>query len=300
MYETIIVGGGPAGITAGIYLARKKINFLMVTLDIGGQTLQSGGIENYLGHQYITGPELAEKFAHHLREFDIDLKEGEVVEKIEKNKDGFRVVSDSGEYKSKTAIICTGRKPRELKVLGEKEFYNRGITYCATCDGPLFTGQKVVVVGGGNSGLEVALQMVRIASKVYLVEQSNKLTGDKILVDRLNSAKNIEIMLNTKILEIKGDKFVSGVTLEVDKEQKEVDVAGVLVEIGSTPNSHIIEGVGKNIGGEIIVDCGTRTSVAGLFAAGDVTNVFKKQIIIACGEGAKAAIAASEYLYLEQ
>jgi alkyl hydroperoxide reductase subunit F len=298
MYETIIVGGGPAGITAGIYLARKKINFLMLTLDIGGQTLKSGGIENYLGHQYITGPELAEKFAQHLREFSIDLKEGVKVDKIKKNDDVFTVFSGNEKYNGKTVIVCTGRKPKELTVPGEKEFYNRGISYCATCDGPLFSGTKVAVVGGGNSGLEVALQMVRIASKVFVIERDNRLTGDKILIDRLSEADNLEVLTSTKVVEIFGEKLVSGMTVDIDGKKKNLDVEGVLVEIGSIPNSHIFEGVEKNLAGEIVIDCSTRTSISGLFAAGDVTNVFKKQIIIACGEGAKAAIAASEHLYM--
>jgi len=299
MYETIIAGGGPAGITAGIYLARKKVHFLILTGDVGGQTLWSGGIENYVGHQYITGPELAEKFASHLKEFDIELEEGSEVKKIEKGGSGFKVFSGDREYMSKTVIICTGRKPRELGVKGEKEFYNKGVTYCATCDGPVFAGKKVIVAGGGNSGLEIALQMVRIAEKVYIVEKKERLTGDRILADKLARQANAEIMTSSSITGIYGDKFVKGVSLNAGGKKKDVEAEGVLVEIGSTPNSHVMEGVKKNGAGEIIVDCGTRTSIPGAFAAGDVTNVFKKQIIIACGEGAKAAIAASEYLYFE-
>ncbi|HNS32590.1 MAG TPA: FAD-dependent oxidoreductase [bacterium] len=299
MYETIIVGGGPAGITAGIYLARKKVSFALITMDIGGQTLGSGGIENYIGHQYITGPELAEKFALHLKEFNIDLKEGHEVKEIKKDGSAFVVRSDKGQYRAKTVIVCTGRKPKNLDVPGEKEFYNRGITYCATCDGPLFAGKKVAVVGGGNSGLEVALQMVRIAEKVYVIELKENLTGDRILADKLNEAGNLEIITSAAVARIHGDKFVSGVSLRKSEKQLDIQVEGVLVEIGSIPNSHVVEGIEKNGFGEIIINCGTETSIPGLFAAGDVTNVFKKQIIIACGEGAKSAIAASEYLYFK-
>jgi alkyl hydroperoxide reductase subunit F len=297
VYETIIVGGGPAGITAGIYLARKKVGFAMVTMDVGGQTLWTGDVGNYLGHQYITGPELAEKFAAHLREFDVELNEGEKVDRIVKSEGVFTVISDKKQYRAKTVIVCTGRKQKELSVPGEQEFKNKGVTYCAICDGPLFAGKDVAVIGGGNAGLEVVLQMVKIAEKVYLIEKLSRLAADRILTDKLAEYKNAEVLTGTVIARIYGDKMVSGVTVKNSGgTEKEIAVEGVLVEIGSVPNSGIVDGVVKNEYGEIIVDCAVKTSVPGLFAAGDVTNVFKKQIIIACGEGAKAAIAASEYL----
>lgn len=299
MYETIIIGGGPAGITAGIYLARKKVDFLMLTGDVGGQTLWSGGIENYIGHQYITGPELAEKFASHLREFDIEIKEGEEAQEVKESGGIFSVLSAGGEYTAQTVIVCTGRKPKKIGVKGEEEFYGKGVTYCATCDGPVFAGKNVVVVGGGNSGMEIALQMVRIAKKIYIVELQERLTGDRILTDKLAKKDNAEIMVSSKIEEIYGDKFVRGVKVSTQGKTRDIPLEGVLVEIGSIPNSNIMASLKKNKNGEIIVDCGARTSVPGVFAAGDVTNVFKKQIIIACGEGAKAAIAASEYLYFK-
>jgi len=301
MYENIIVGGGPAGITGGIYLARKKVRFLMLTMDLGGQTLLTERIENYSGHQYITGPELAEKFALHLREFNIELNEGEKVTGIVKTNDAFIVSSEKKEYRSKTVIICTGRKPRELAVPGESEFKNRGVTYCATCDGPIFSGKAVAIIGGGNAGLEVALQMTRIASKVYLIEKLPKLIADKILRDKLMEEKKAEILVGTEVTRIYGDNFVTGIGIKNTEGIKRVlPVEGVLVEIGSIPNSGIIDGVAKNRFGEIIVNCSAETSLPGLFAAGDVTNVYKKQLIIACGEGAKAAIAASEYLDFHQ
>jgi NADH-dependent peroxiredoxin subunit F len=297
MYETVIVGGGPAGITGGIYLARKKIRFAMLTMDLGGQTLWTGEIENYLGHQYITGPELAEKFAAHLKEFNIELNEEEKVTRIIKSGGIFIVSSDKKEYQSKTVIICTGRKSRELAVHGEQEFKNKGITYCATCDGPLFSGKTVAVIGGGNAGLEVALQMVRIARKIYLIERLPELTADRIVTDKIRGEKKAEILTGTEVTRIYGDKFVTGIRISnTEGIERFLAVEGVLVEIGSIPNSDIIDNVAKNESGEIIVNCAAETSLPGLFAAGDVTNVFRKQIIIACGEGAKAAIAASEYL----
>lgn len=301
VYESIIVGVGPAGITAGVYLARKKIRFAMLTIDVGGQTLWTGDVENYIGHQYITGPELAEKFAAHLREFNIELNEGEKVAGITKSGGIFSVSSEKREYSAETVIVCTGRKPRELSVPGEKEFKNRGVTYCATCDGPLFAGKKVAVIGGGNAGLEVALQMARIAEKVYLIEKQPYISADRILTDKLAEYGNVEIITGFDVAEISGDKFVKGIRIKhSDGAEREIAAEGVMVEIGSVPNSGVAAGAAKNEWGEITVDCSAKTSVPGLFAAGDVTNVYKKQIIIACGEGAKAAIAASEYLYFRK
>jgi len=301
MYESVIIGGGPAGISAGVYLARKKIRFLIITENIGGQTLWSGSIENYVGYQYISGPELAEKFYAHLRDFPVDLKEGERVTGVVHDSGIFAVSSDKGEYRAKTAVICTGSRANEINVPGEKNFKNRGITYCATCDGPLFTGKDVAVIGGGNSGVESALQMVRIAKRVYLIEKKLHLTADRILADRLVKERTCEIITDTAVEEIFGDKFVRGISIRMggdSEKERKLAVEGVLIEIGTIPNSGIIEGVEKNKAGEIIVDCSASTSIPGLFAAGDVTNVYKKQIIIACGEGAKAAIAVSEYLNL--
>ncbi len=301
VYETIIVGGGPAGITAGVYLARKKIRFSMLTVDVGGQTLWTGDVENYIGHQYITGPELAEKFAAHLKDFNIELNEGEKVDGITISGGVFTVSSEKKKYFAKTVIVCTGRKPKELSVSGEKEFKNRGVTYCATCDGPLFAGKKVAVIGGGNAGLETALQMARIVDRVYLIEKKSYISADRILTDKLAGYGNAEVITGAAITEIYGDKFVRGIRIKnSDGTEREISAEGVMVEIGSFPNSGIAAGAAKNEWGEIIVDCSARTSVPGLFAAGDVTNVYKKQIIIACGEGAKAAIAASEYLYFRK
>jgi alkyl hydroperoxide reductase subunit F len=300
IYESIIIGGGPAGITAGIYLARKKVKFLMVAGNIGGQTLWGGEIENYTGYQYISGYELAQKFSEHLKNFDIELHERERADSIKKS-ECFVVSTDKGEYKSETVIVCTGRRPKQLSVEGEQKFKNKGITYCATCDGPLFADRDVAVLGGGNSGLGVALQMVRIAKKVYLIEKRPNLTADRELVDKLEKEGKAEIFTGTLITKIYGDKFVAGINIKsADGKEKELPVEGVLIEIGSIPNSSLVEGAKKNEWGEIIVNCSTETSIPGLFAAGDVTNVYKKQIIIACGEGAKAAIAASEYLYFRK
>lgn len=296
MYELIIVGGGPAGITASIYAARKRMNFLVITKDIGGQAALSSDIENYTGYQYITGPELTKKFEEHMQEFQIELKYEDVVG-IEKTDEIFKVKTDKGIYESKALIIASGAKPRTLKVPGEQEFKNRGVTYCATCDAPLFPDKDVVVVGGGNSGLDATLQLMKIANKIHLIEHGPRLRGDEIMRDKVERSETVTVLTNTNVLEISGDKFVTGVTVEREGKRETLGAQGVFIEIGYIPNSEFAAGVVKlNERKEIVVDDRCKTSVDGIFAAGDVTDVPQKQVIVAAGEGAKAALCAHEYL----
>ncbi|MFH1347096.1 MAG: FAD-dependent oxidoreductase [Candidatus Margulisiibacteriota bacterium] len=297
MKDLIIIGGGPAGITAAVYAARKKLDFTVVTRDIGGQTAWSLEVENYTGYQFIPGPELAMKFREHLEKFSFDLKEGEEVLKVEKADHGFMVTTkNSGVLESKTVIIASGKRPRLLGAKGEGKYKGKGLTYCATCDGPLFTGKNVAVIGGGNSGLDATMQMMRMAKKVYLINFVEKLTGDPIMQDRIKAAENVEVHNSSKVVEILGDQFVKSIRVETKGQAKELPVEGIFVEIGLVPNSRFIDFVEKNEKGEIITNCAAETSVHGLFAAGDVTNVPEKQIIIAAGEGAKATLAAFKYL----
>jgi alkyl hydroperoxide reductase subunit F len=297
MKDLIIIGAGPAGITAAIYAARKKLDFSVISKDIGGQAAWSGDIENYTGYQFITGPELAIKFKEHMEQFDFDLQEEVEVIKVEKDGDNFKVKTSKGEsLSSRTVIIASGKRPRLLNVPGEAEFKNRGVTYCATCDGPLFANKDVAIIGGGNSGLDAALQMVRIASKVYLMDVVEKLTGDPVMQDKVKSSPKLEILLKTKVLEIFGDKFVKGIKVETEGRQREIKLEGVFVEIGLIPNSEIIDFVEKNKIGEIVVNDAAETSVPGVLAAGDVTTVPEKQIIIAAGDGSKASLSAFKYL----
>lgn len=296
IYELIIVGAGPSGLTGGIYAARKKMDFIIITKDIGGQTLYSWDIENYIGYQFITGPELVEKFKEHIREFNVDIRESEEVLKILKDGENFRLKTTKNEYMAKTVIIATGRRPKELGVKGEKEFRNRGLTYCATCDAPLFKDRVVSVIGGGNAGLDAVLQLSRIASKIYLIEIKRELTGDRFVIEKIKRDEKVEIFTEARVIEIYGDKFVKGMKIEREGKIIDLSVDGIFVEIGSVPNSELIDFVDKNEYSEIIVDCRNNTSFRGIFAAGDVTNVFAKQIIVACGEGAKAAISSFEYL----
>lgn len=295
--DLIIIGAGPAGITAAVYAARKKLNFSVITKDIGGQAAWSGNIENYTGYQFISGPELVLKFKEHLQNFDFDLQEGEEVVKVKKDNNQFLVETSSGKSLSaRTVIIASGKRPRPLGVPGENEFKNRGVTYCATCDGPLFANKDVAVIGGGNSALDAVLQMMNIASKVYLINVTQELTGDPIMQEKLKASKKVEIINNSKTVEILGDTFVKSIKIETKGEIREIQLKGIFIEIGLIPNSGLIDFVKKDKFGEIVVSCEAETSVPGILAAGDVTNVPEKQIIVAAGEGAKASLAAFKYL----
>ncbi len=296
VYDVIIIGGGPAGITAAVYAVRKRVSALMLTGDIGGQTIWSGQIENYTGYQLITGPELAQKFEEHMRTFDIDVHEGELVQALAKDGTLCRVTTTKGTYEGKTVIVASGKQSRELGVPGEKEFKNRGLTYCATCDGPLFSGKDVAVIGGGNSALDAAIQMVRIARQVTVVNINDAFTGDSCMVEELSRAKNLRLLHGTRVTGIAGDTRVRSMTLARAGHEETLPVEGVFVEIGLIPNTQFAGILARNDWGEIKVNCRNETSVPGIFAAGDVTDVPEKQIIIAAGEGSKAALSAFRYL----
>ncbi|MBM3118628.1 MAG: thioredoxin-disulfide reductase [Chloroflexi bacterium] len=299
MYDLMIVGGGPSGMTAAVYAARKKLNALLLAKEIGGQVNWTLGIENYMGYQFIEGPELIKKFEEQVKQFPLEVKAGEDVSSLVRVGQGFEAKTDSGEtYQAKAAIIATGKRPRPLNVPGEDKFRGRGVTYCATCDGPLFSGMKVAVIGGGNSALESVDDMVKIAEHVYLVSLT-PLTGDQILIDKVKGANNLTIFLEHEVLEITGEDFVSGIKIRdlKTKQERELQVSGVFVEIGLIPNSEPVKGVvALNRLGEIEVNCNNETNVPGLFAAGDVTDVPEKQIVVAAGEGAKAALQAHRYM----
>jgi len=300
MFDLTIIGAGPAGITAAVYAARKRMKTLVITKDIGGQAAWSGDIENYTGYQFITGPDLASKFEEHMKKYDIKLKENEEVTELKKGSSAITIKTDKFSYEAKTVIVASGKRSRELNVPGEKEFKNRGLTYCATCDGPLFSGKDVAIIGGGNSGLDAALQMIKIANHVYLIDTANKLKGDAIMQEKLKNSKNTTIMNSTNLASIHGDKMVNAITVEQNKKKKKLSVEGVFVEIGLIPNSGFAKELEKNEFGEIKVDSRNRTNLEGVFAAGDVTDVPEKQIIIAAGEGSKAALTAFRHLNLQQ
>jgi len=295
-YDLLILGAGPAGITAAIYAARKKLSFIVITNDIGGQAAWSGDIENYVGYQFITGPELIAKFEEHMNSYGIEVKKPENIKKINKEGNLVRTTTDKAEYLSKTLIVATGKRPRLLNVPGESEFKNKGVTYCATCDGPIFKDKNVAIIGGGNSGLDAALQMITVSPKVYMIDAAPQLIGDPIMIEKVKAAKNIEILNNARVKRIYGEAFVKGLEIERDGKNSTIAIEGVFVEIGLMPNTDFAETIKKNDQKEIVVDCQNNTDVDGIFAAGDVTNVHEKQIIVACGEGAKASLSAFKYL----
>jgi alkyl hydroperoxide reductase subunit F len=296
IYDLIIIGAGPAGITAAVYAARKKMDILVITKDIGGQASWSGDIQNYTGYQFISGPELALKFEEHMRKFDFEIKENEEVKEVSSRKENLFIKTDKDNYQTKTVIVASGKRSRELGVPGEQEFKNKGLTYCATCDGPLFTERDVAVIGGGNSALDAALQLIKIANRIYIINFTDNLTGDAIMQDKARADKKVSIFNNSRVKEILGDAFVQAIKIEEDKEEKTLDVQGIFVEIGLIPNSDFAVDLEKNERKEIVVNQRNETNIPGVFAAGDVTNVPEKQIIIAAGEGAKAVLSAFRYL----
>jgi alkyl hydroperoxide reductase subunit F len=297
MYDLIILGAGPAGITAAIYAARKRLKSLVITQDVGGQAARSASTKGYKGYQHITAAELAKKFEDHIKEFDIELKEGEEEFVVKKNNDAIEVKTNRGTYEARSLIIATGARPRQLKLPGENEFKNRGVTYCATCDAPLFVNMDVAVIGGGNSAMDTTLQLMKIANKIYLINKNPGFRGDEVMLEKIEASDKVKIFSNAKPLEILGNRLVSGIRVEADGRQETLPVRGIFIEIGSISNSDFVaEPIERNQLGEIVVDNQNRTSLPGIFAAGDVTNVPQKQIVIAAGEGAKAALSANEYL----
>ncbi|MFQ5861825.1 MAG: NAD(P)/FAD-dependent oxidoreductase [Candidatus Brocadiales bacterium] len=299
-HELLIIGCGPAAITAAIYAARKRIDVQIVSADIGGQVATTFGIENYPGFQYITGPELVEKLKEQMNPFDIEQHIGEEVTKLSRIDGNFVAVTKSGkELSAQSAVIASGAHPRELGVPGEERYRGKGVSYCATCDAPLFADATVAVVGGGNSALSAAFELSRIASKVYLISRRQWRANEAPLIEGVKASANIEPIIGYVVEQIVGEEMVKGVTIKPREGngRKSLTIDGMFIEIGLNPNSDFAKGlVAINEFGEIIVDCDTSTGVPGLFAAGDVTNVKDKQIVIAAGQGALAAMGVFEYL----
>ena len=295
IYDTIVVGGGPAGITSSIYLARRKLCILMVYEQMGGQAFITADIQNYSGYRFISGDEFTKRLSEHLNDYDLDCAEEKVVG-VTKSDHLFEVKTTKNSYRGKSVVIASGMRQRLLNIAGESEFLNKGVAYCATCDAPLFKGREVAVIGGGNSALEAVIQLEKYAKKIYAITINKELMGEVVLIDKVQAMPNVEIIDSARTRAIKGDTFVSGMTF--DKNGKLIDLAvqGVFIEIGYQPNSEFIDIIGKNEYGEIKITKENETSLKGIFAAGDVTDVPVKQIIVAAGEGAKAALSAAEYL----
>lgn len=300
IYDIAIIGAGPAGMIAAIYAVRKGLNTLIISKDVGGQVGTSGEIENYLGFETIDGNELVGKFKAHVKKFNqIDFIEGKRVISLTQSGNNFKLVDqDKKEYQSRMVIIATGRQPRWLNIPGEAKFKGRGISACATCDAPFFKGKDVIVVGGGNSGLESAELLTKFANKITVVTNIGELTGDRILIDRISNKDSIEVLYDSELVEVEGEKFVEAVKIKDLKTDKinNLKTSGVFVEIGYVPSPQIEELTEKEKDGAIKVNSDFETNVPGLFAAGDSNNLWGEQIIIAAGEGAKAAMQAAKYL----
>lgn len=299
LYDLIIIGGGPAGLSAAIYAARKVLKTLVISKDIGGQVAWTYDVDNYLGFSQVDTADLITKFDEHVQKYGVENLIGVEVAALELGGKIKKVMTNDGKaYLAKTVIIATGKRPRPLDVPGEKELIGKGLTYCSTCDAPLFADLDVAVAGGGNSALEAVIDLMKVARKVYMVSLT-PLTGDQILQDKVMSSPKVDILTEYKILRVLGDSSVEGIEIESlkDGKPKRLTVHGIIVEIGLLPNSEmVLDTLETNRIGEVVIDARCRTGVAGIFACGDVTDVPFKQVIVAAGEGAKAALSAYNYI----
>jgi alkyl hydroperoxide reductase subunit F len=299
IYDVIIIGGGPAGLSAAVYAARKVLKTVLISKNIGGQVTDTFDIENYLGFSEIETGDLINRFEEHVVKYGVIKVVGPEVVSIDLTGKIKKVFADEGTiYLTRTVILATGKRPRSLDVPGERELVGKGVAYCSTCDAPLFVDMDTAVIGGGNSALEAALDLIKVARKVYLISIT-PLTGDPILVDKVKASDKVEIFTEYATKRIIGDRVVEGIEIQGldEKAPKRLDVQGVFIEIGLLPNSDlVVDTLNVNKTGEILIDCECRTGIAGVFAAGDVTDVPFKQVIVAAGEGAKAALSVYNYL----
>jgi len=304
MYDLAILGGGPAGVSAGVYAARKKLKTVLITHDFGGQSIVSEGIENWIGDKNIPGPELAKKLENHLRSYenDIDIQDGHWIKKVSKIDDGFEIETDKEKLQTKTILVATGSHRRKLQAEGAKEFENKGIVYCASCDGPLFSGKDVAVIGGGNAGFETAAQLLAYTNSVTLLHHNDLVKADPVTVDAVTKDPKMTLITNAETIKIFGDKFVEGLIYkDVNTgEEKELKVGGVFAEIGSVPTTEFLGDIAPlDEYKRIKIDPWTQQSeTPGIWAAGDCSNIRYHQNNIAAGDGVKAI--EDIYLYIKK
>ena len=297
VYDLLIIGGGPAGITAGIYAVRKNLKTLIIEKsEYGGTVNLTSDIENYPGLGRIDGQELAKKFHKHALDLGVKFTLDEI-HTITKEGDTFRLKGWEGEYQGKTILIATGAKHRKLGVKGEEEFEGKGVSYCAVCDAPFFKDKVVAIVGGGNTAVKDALYMSEMCSRVYLIHRRDQFRADELDVERLKKTENVEFVLNANVKEIKGENKVNSIVVETTNGEKSISVDGVFIDIGEIPNSELADqlGVKKDERGYIIVNERQETNIPGVYAAGDVTGTLA-QIVVAAAHGAIVAVSAYEYL----
>ena len=299
-FDVIIVGGGPAGLAAGLYAARMNLRSVLVDRGpLGGQLLNTELIEDYPGFESILGRDLSEKMGEHARNFGLDIREFQPVEAVDVEPDGTKVVrlDGGGELRAPAVIMAAGGLPRHIDVPGEEEFAGRGVSYCAVCDGAFFKGQELAVIGGGDAALEEGDFLTRYASKVYIIHRRDQLRAQPILQERARANPKVEFILNAQIKEIYGEGAVKGVRLVQDGEERELEVGGVFIFVGFLPNSGILRAhVDHDAGGYILTERDMETSIEGVWAVGDVRAQLTKQIATAVGDGTTAAVAASQYV----
>ena len=296
MHDVVIIGGGMAGLSAAIYASRARLDFKIISSEFGGQFLVSGEVLNYPGLVNSSGVELMKIMKEQMKFNNVNVSI-ETVKKVEKLGKNFIVKTDKNKYETIAVIIATGSRPRRLDVKGEKDFERKGVTYCAICDGPLFSGKDVAVIGSGSSALEAVDFMESIASNIYLLVRGDKLKGHKYLQERAEKNKKLKIFFKAVTKEIIGDKFVNGIKYEQDGKFRELKAQGILVETGRIPNTDIFKDLVKMDGtGHVIVDFNLNTNVPGIFAAGDITSENEYQYAISAGHGVTAMLKAIKYV----
>lgn len=308
MYDVIIIGGGPTGTAAAVYTARKRMKTLLIVEEFGGQSIVSDDIQNWIGETHISGYDLAKKFEAHVRSFPdiVEIKTPEravavrVLNCTAENICDFEVETDKGKYQGKTVILGAGARRRKLGIPGEEKLNGKGVAYCSTCDAPLFSGKAVAVVGGGNAGLEAAVDLIPYATKIFVLEFGEALKADPVTQEEVKKNPKIEVIFNAESKEVVGESFVAGLKYLDRKtnEEKTLEVQGVFVEIGSIPNSEMVKGlVELDKFGQVIIDSKhATTSHPGIYAAGDITDDPYKQNNISAGDAVKAALSAYGYL----
>ncbi len=301
-YDTIIIGSGPAGMTAGIYASRREMKTLLLGSQLGGQMMWASEIENYPGFASIKNFELINKMKEHTEASGVEMKT-EKVKRIEKEGDIFKVYTENETYEAKTVIACLGASPRRLAIPGEEEFKGKGVTYCANCDGPFYKDKVVAVVGGGNSALDAAEVMGKIAKKVYLIHRRDEFKAFEALKSKVMEKDNIECLLSSEVKEIMGEGKVNKIKVvnKKNEEEKEIEIDGIFIEVGHIAEVDLIKDMVKtNDSNEVEVDEKCATKTPGLYAAGDITQIPYKQITIAAGQGTIAALAAYQHIQLKE
>ena len=302
MYDVIIIGSGPAGFTAGIYAARREMKALIIGKEAGGQLIWASEIENYPGFKKIQNFELINNMREQVGGLGVEIKNTEVKE-IKKSEDWFILKTEKEEFKTKTVIIAMGLSPRRLAIRGEDKLTGKGISYCANCDGPFYKEKTVAVIGGGNSALDAAEVLSKIAKKVYLVHRRKEFRGFEALIEEVKAKENIELVLDSEVIEIMGEEKLEKIKVKnlKDNTEKEINLDGLFIEVGRIAHTDLVgDLVKRDKKSQIIIDTKGQTSTPGIFAAGDVTQTEFKQITIACGQATIAALSAYQYLQLKQ